>query len=150
MKSKTICIAIAALFASPAALAASMKCTMNFTLSSWAAFYKTTHGEGTVTCPNGQTMKVELKSEGGGFTFGKSTIDDGYGEFTGVRDIDDVLGNYVTGGAHAGAGNSSLAQGMTKGEISLSLTGKGRGVNLGVDFGKFTITRAPADSAPSD
>lgn len=132
---------IAALASLPAS-AASMKCTMQYTLSSWAAFYKTASGEGTVSCPNGQTMKVELQSKGGGFSFGKSTIDDGYGEFTGVREIDDVLGDYATGGAHAGAGQSNLAQGMTKGEVSLSLTGKGRGVDVGVDFGKFSIRRA--------
>jgi hypothetical protein len=136
-----IAATIVALVSLPAS-AASMKCTMRYTLSSWAAFYKTASGDGVVTCPNGQTMNVELHSEGGGLTFGKSTIDDGYGEFTGVREIADVLGNYVSGGAHAGAGQSNLAQGMTKGEISLSLTGKGRGVDLGVDFGKFTISRA--------
>jgi len=127
-----------------------MKCTMSYTLSSWAVFYKTSSGEGTVTCPNGQTMKVELRSEGGGFTFGKSTIDDGYGEITGVRDIRDVLGDYVSGGAHAGAGNSSAATGMTKGEVSLSLTGKGRGVDVGVDFGKFTISQASESPADRD
>ena len=87
-------------------------------------------------------MKVLLKSEGGGFTFGKSTIDDGRGLFTGVNHINDVLGEYVSGCAHAGAGQSAAATGLTKGEVSLSLTGKGRGVDVGVDFGKFTITRA--------
>ena len=134
-------IVVAALLSFDAS-AASMKCTMRFNLSSWAAFYKTSSGDGVVSCPNGETLAVKLKSEGGGFTFGKSTIDNGYGEFTGVREIGDVLGSYASGSAHAGAGQSNLAQGMTKGEISLSLTGKGRGVDVGVDFGKFTISRA--------
>lgn len=138
---------IAALACLPAS-AAGMKCTMSYTLSSWAAFYKTGSGEGTVTCSNGETMRVNLHSEGGGFTFGKSTIDDGHGEFTGVRQISEVLGDYVSGGAHAGAGESSAATGMTKGEVSLSLTGRGRGVDVGVDFGKFTISRA-TESPPN-
>ncbi len=29
---------------------------------------------------------------------------------------------------------------MTKGEVSLALAGNGTGVELGVSFGKFTIT----------
>ena len=119
-----------------------IKCDLTFTLSGWAAFYKTSKGHGVVTCSDGKTMNVKLRSEGGGFTFGKSTIDEGRGEFTGVNVITDVLGDYASGGAHAGAGSSVAATGLTKGEVSLSLTGKGRGVNLGVDFGKFTIARA--------
>jgi hypothetical protein len=31
---------------------------------------------------------------------------------------------------------------MTKGEVSLGLAGTGRGWELGISFGKFTITRA--------
>jgi hypothetical protein len=143
MKRKALfATALIAVLAASSASAAGMKCTMNYTLSSWAVFYKTSSGEGTVSCPNGETMKVQLRSEGGGFTFGKSTIDDGYGEFTGVLQITDVLGNYASGGAHAGAGDSAAATGMTKGEVSLSLTGRGRGVDVGVDFGKFTISRS--------
>ncbi len=118
-----------------------LTCDMTYTLSSWAVFYKTARGHGKVTCSDGASMDVLLRSEGGGITFGKSTIDDGYAKFTGVHDISDVLGAYASGGAHAGAGNSAAASGLTKGEVSLSMTGKGRGVDLGVDFGRFTITR---------
>ena len=121
---------------------ADLKCEMSFTLSGWSIFYKIYKGTGSVTCTNGQSMKVALKSEGGGLTAGKSSIDNGHGEFVGVRDIRDVLGDYASGGAHAGAGKSSIASGLTKGEVSLSLTGTGRGVDLGVDFGKFTIAEA--------
>jgi hypothetical protein len=135
-------VAAAAALASANANAARLRCEMDYTMSGWAAFYKTAKGEGVVKCSNGDSMRVKLKSEGGGFTFGKSTIDDGHGVFTGVMEIADVLGSYASGGAGAGAGKSSSAQGLTKGEVSLSLTGKGRGVNVGVDFGKFTITRA--------
>jgi hypothetical protein len=118
-----------------------VSCDITYTLSSWAVFYKTARGHGTVTCSDGQSMDVLLRSEGGGFTFGKSTIDDGHGRFTGVHDISDVLGDYASGGAHAGAGQSAAASGLTKGEVSLSMTGTGRGVDLGVDFGRFTISK---------
>jgi hypothetical protein len=30
---------------------------------------------------------------------------------------------------------------MTKGNVSLALSGTGKGWNLGVDFGKFTVSR---------
>jgi hypothetical protein len=123
----------------PPPSASDVHCEMSFTLSGWSVFYKKYKGSGLVMCNNGQSMKVALKSEGGGLTAGKSTIDDGHGDFTGVHDIKDVLGDYATGGAHAGAGKSASASGLTKGDVSLSMTGKGRGVDLGVDFGKFTI-----------
>jgi hypothetical protein len=137
------------LFAAPALAADALKCTMSFTLGGWSAFYKIYTGTGMVSCTNGQTLAVTLRSEGGGLTFGKSTIDDGHGDFSGVREIRDVLGDYVSGGAHAGAGESRVASGLTNGEVSLSLTGKGRGVDVGIDFGKFTIAAAPAAAAAS-
>jgi len=37
-------------------------------------------------------------------------------------------------------GTSSDAQVVTKGTVSLALSGKGHGVNLGFAFGKFTIS----------
>lgn len=139
-----VCAALLLAAVSAPAQAKSLDCKMRFSMSGWSAFYKIYKGSGTVTCNNGQSMKVSLKSEGGGLTAGKSTIDDGHGEFTGVNDITDVLGDYATGTGHAGIGESASASGLTKGDVSLSLTGSGRGVNLGVDFGKFTIARLKA------
>ena len=104
-------------------------------------FYKTGSGSGTVTCDNGQSMPVRIETKGGGLSFGKTRINDGRGEFSGVHSIDDVLGTYVTAEAHAGAGKSSKAQAMTKGDVSLALAGKGEGWNIGVAFGKFVISR---------
>jgi hypothetical protein len=52
-----------------------------------------------------------------------------------------VLGAYAEAQAHAGAVNSVQAQVMTKGEVSLALTGKGHGWSLGVDFGELMIER---------
>lgn len=116
-------------------------CEMRFTMSGWSAFYKTAKGTGTITCNNGQKMNVTVRAKGGGLTFGKSTIDDGRGEFSGVKGINEVLGTYVAAEAHAGAVKSSKAQAMTKGEVSLALAGTGRGWDLGIAVGKFVIKR---------
>jgi len=116
-------------------------CTMDFTLKGWSAFYKVAHGRGTISCDNGQTAKVTIEAKGGGLTAGKSEIRDGMGKFSEVADIDELFGSYASAGAAAGAGKSAEAQVVTKGEVSLALTGKGTGIELGVSFGKFTITK---------
>ena len=83
---------------------------------------------------------VGRAGDGGGLTVGKSKITDGFGEFANVYKISDVMGSYATGEAHAGAGASAKAQVMTNGKVSLALAGKGEGWDLGVAFGKFTLT----------
>lgn len=118
-----------------------VSCTLRFNMHGWSAFYKTASGTGTVKCSDGQSMAVNLSAKGGGLTFGKSEIDDGLGKFSGIYDIREVLGTYVTAEAHAGATKSAKAQAMTKGPVSLALSGKGRGWDLGVAFGKFEISR---------
>jgi hypothetical protein len=126
---------------SPARAAQTTVCEMRFTMSGWSAFYKTASGSGTITCDNGQSAKVDLSAKGGGLTAGKYRINDGYGKFSEVVDISELFGTYAQGGAEAGAGKSSTAQVVTKGEVSLALAGNGTGINLGVSFGKFTITK---------
>jgi hypothetical protein len=123
------------------AQAAAVDCKLKFTMSGWSAFYKRADGTGTVTCNNGQSMNVKLSARGGGLTAGKSTIRDGVGEFSSVQKIEDILGNYASAEAHAGAVKSSKGQVVTKGEISLALAGTGDGWDLGIAFGKFTIKR---------
>ncbi len=118
-----------------------VKCTLAFTMSGWSAFYKAANGAGTVHCDNGQTLKVKLRARGGGLTVGKSTIDEGKGEFSGVKTINELLGSYVAAEAHAGAVKSTQANVMTKGEVSLALSGTGRGWDLGIAFGKLSITK---------
>jgi hypothetical protein len=131
-----------ALAAPPSARAAKeIDCRMTFSLAGWSAFYKTASGNGTVSCSNGQMMDVTIETKGGGLTFGKSEIRDGQGKFSSVYDIENVLGSYATAGAHAGAVNSAEAMVVTKGPVSLALSGKGQGWDLGVAFGKFTISR---------
>jgi hypothetical protein len=121
------------------AAAANVTCKLSFTMKGWSAFYKTASGSGTIKCSNGQSKAVKLSAKGGGLTVGKSTIEDGHGEFSAVAGIDELLGSYVAAEAHAGAVKSSQAEVMTKGEVSLALSGTGRGWDLGIAFGKLTI-----------
>lgn len=119
--------------------ARSVNCRMTFNLRGWSAFYKTSKGDGTITCDNGQTAKVSIRAKGGGITFGKSEVIGGSGKFSAVGSIGEVFGSYAQSEAHAGAGKSADAQALTKGEVSLVLSGTGRGVDVGFAFGKFTI-----------
>lgn len=116
-------------------------CQMEFTLKGWSAFYKVAKGSGTITCDNGQKAAVKIGAKGGGLTAGKSQVRDGHGKFSEVADINELFGTYVAAAASAGAVKSAEAQAMTKGSVSLALTGRGTGVELGVSLGKFTITR---------
>ena len=125
----------------PAQAAANVKCTISFEMKGWSAFYKTATGSGTVTCDNGQSMHVKLTAKGGGLTVGKSSIEEGHGEFSAVTGLSEILGSYASAEAHAGAVQSASGQVMTKGEVSLALSGKGRGFDLGVAFGKLTISK---------
>ncbi|MGH8428143.1 MAG: hypothetical protein ACRES7_09210 [Gammaproteobacteria bacterium] len=117
-----------------------VKCHMDFSLHGWSLFYKTAGGKGTVTCSNGQSMPVKLSMTGGGLTAGKSTVNNGHAVFSGVYDIKDVLGSYATGGAQAGAVKSSQAAVLTKGTVSMALSGTGSGWDLGVAVGAFKIS----------
>ena len=141
-KIATLCLLVlagAGLGVAPAA--ATTKCEMKFVMKGWAAFYKTASGSGEITCDNGQTARVNLNAKGGGLAAGKSRIDDGTGKFSDVNDIRELFGTYAAGGASAGAGKSVEAGVVTKGDISLALAGHGSGIELGVAFGKFTISR---------
>ena len=122
------------------AASAGVDCELKFTMKGWSAFYKTASGTGVITCNNGQTMNVKLSAKGGGLTVGKSTIEDGHGKFSAVASTSELLGSYAAAEAHAGAVKSAKAQVMTKGEVSLALSGTGRGWDLGIAFGKLTIT----------
>lgn len=125
----------------PASAAGPIDCELRFSMSGWSAFYKHATGSGTVTCDNGQSMKVKISAKGGGLSFGKSEIDNGIGKFTEVYSIEDIIGGYATAEAHAGAVKSASARVVTKGPISLALSGKGRGWDLGVAFGNFIISK---------
>lgn len=132
-------LACAAWLAGAPAQAGDISCRMDFQLSGWSVFYKTASGSGTVHCSNGQSLQVKLRAKGGGLTFGKTKITDGVGKFIGVGNVRDVLGHYANAEAHAGAEKSAAAQVLTKGNVSLALSGEGEGWNLGVAFGAFMI-----------
>jgi hypothetical protein len=121
--------------------AAKADCKLKFTISGWSAFYKRSSGTGTITCNNGQSMRVRLEARGGGPTIGKSTIKNGTGEFSGVDSINELLGSYISAEASAGAVKAAKGQVVTKGEVSLALSGTGEGWDIGVAFGKFSILR---------
>jgi hypothetical protein len=117
------------------------KCNMKFNLKGWSAFYKTADGSGRVVCSNGEKANVKINVTGGGLTFGKMDIRDGSGTFSEVIHINEIFGPYVAAEVHAGAVKSAQASVYTKGEISLALTGTGRGMNIGIDFGKLEISK---------
>ena len=129
-----------ALHALPARADASVKCTMNFTMRGWSAFYQTATGHGVIRCSNGRSLRVRLEAKGGGVTVGKS-VESGHGEFSRVSSIEETLGNYARAEAHAGAVKSAQGEVLTKGEVSLALKAKGRGWELGVSFGELKIER---------
>lgn len=120
---------------------ATLECKLSFSLTGWSIIYKHADGQGVVHCANGKSMPVKIAVRGGGLTAGKWHVDDGRGKFSDVHQISDVLGDYAHAGAHAGVVKSGSAQVLTKGTVSLALTGTGQGVDLGVDVGRFTISR---------
>ena len=119
-----------------------IKCHLKYSMKGWSVFYQSATGEGTVTCDNGQTVPVTLRAKGGGLTAGTINIIDGVGEISEVADIDQVFGTYASAEASAGAGNAAAARVVTKGPVSIALSGTGQGMDLGLSFGKFVIEKA--------
>ena len=130
-----------AMHATGASAAGKTDCEMRFSLSGWAAIYKHAEGTGTITCTNGRSFNVSIVAVGGGLTAGKYRIQNGIGKFSDVYDTTELFGSYAQGEAGAGAVRSANAQVLTKGNVSLALSGTGEGINLGISFGKFTIRR---------
>jgi hypothetical protein len=121
-------------------------CDMTYSLKGWSAVYKTAKGEGTITCKSGETAQVEISVKGGGITFGKTEIYNGKAEISGVNSIDDIFGSYATASAHAAVVKAGAAEVMTKGKVSLALAGTGEGIDIGIDFSKFTISKIGASA----
>lgn len=147
MNNKTLPLLAALLCASAIggtaqAAQADMDCKLNYNLTGWSLIYKHTSGTGTVTCENGQSMRVKLSAKALGLTVGKWHVDNGTGKFSDVHNIREVLGGYAQASANAGLVKSGEAQVLSKGPVSLALAGAGEGVNLGVDIGQLKITPA--------
>src|SRR5215472_2328402 len=142
----TIALASVALLGAHLAVAqdesADLGCKLSFSLNGWSAVISSAEGKGVVTCKNGASIPVVISAKGAGLTAGRSQVDHGTGTFTHVRTIDDVLGHYAQGEAHAGVLKSGTAQLLTKGTVSLALEGTGRGIDLGVNVGEFTLKPA--------
>jgi hypothetical protein len=136
-----LAVGFLALASVPARAEGGTKCSMDFKMKGWSAVYKTSKGQGKITCDNGQSASVTLKLTGGGITFGKSEIKNGIGKFSEVKSIEDLFGSYAATEAEAGAVKSSVATALTKGEVSLALSGTGEGWNLGISGSKFTISK---------
>jgi hypothetical protein len=114
-------------------------CTMTYKLSGWSFVYKQYDGVGHISCSNGQRAQVGLSTKSIGFTIGKSEIE-GTGVFSDVININEIYGHYVALEGHAGVTKSVDGQVLTSGEISLVLSGKGRGVDIGVTIGALTVS----------
>jgi hypothetical protein len=127
---------------SRAADSADLDCRLKFSLSTWSVIYKHSEGHGVVTCNGGRTLHVNIAASGAGLTVGKSQVDGGTGRFSDVHRMDEILGSYAEAEAHAGVVKSGDAQVLTKGNVSLALAGNGEGVDLGIDIGEFTLSRA--------
>lgn len=132
-------LALVVIGMAPARAEAKTKCDLTFSIKEWAAIYKHAKGSGTITCSNGQRAHVAITSTGGGLTAGKFRVE-GRGEFSEVEDIHELYGAYASAEANAGAVKSAGAAVVTKGDITLGLSGKGEGWDVGVSFGKVTIT----------
>jgi hypothetical protein len=138
---KRIGLALTLMLAAGAAQAEPIQCKMTFTLRGWSFGFRSANGNGVVTCSNGETFPVKLRMRGAGITVGKSVIEDGHGEFSGVAETKEILGGYAAAEAAAGAVKSAGGQVLTKGEVSLALGGTGRGWDLGFSVGRLQIER---------
>lgn len=136
-----VCCWLAAVFPGQAFAGENLSCELFFNLSGWSFFYKTAQGTGVIRCHQGPAIPVKISAKGGGLTIGRSEILNGHGKFSGTYRVDELLGTYGGADAHAGVVKSSHAQIVTKGHISLALAGTGKGVDLGIGFGNFTISR---------
>ena len=129
------------LAAAPAASAQGLTtCHMNYDLKGWSLAIKSAHGEGIVTCDNGQQADVKITAKGGGLSAGRYEIRGGHGKFSQVSDISELFGSYAAASASAGVEKEAGGLAMTKGNVSLAIAGKGTGFDLSVAVERFTLT----------
>ena len=141
MKQKILGLALSSLLLMPFSSVQAEECSLTYTMKGWSAFYKTYKGTGVVSCPSGQKLNVNLSLQGGGFTFGASEITEGKGTIRGVHNVGDVYGGAFALGGHAGFIKSVEGRWIPKGSRTITLSGKGRGYDLGWSMGSFRITK---------
>lgn len=122
-----------------------ISCTMEFSEEAWAVFLVGKgHGEGHITCDNGQEADALIKSESVGVETGKMDVQHGEAVFGDLSDIDEAFGRYASSSAAAAAGETAAAGGLLKigGKVKLGFhaTGEGGG-GLGRTWGIVTIER---------
>lgn len=135
-------LAIGSLNAAYAKDAGKIDCEMRFNLTGWSAIYKHAEGSGMISCDDGRSYPVSIVAVGGGLTVGKYKIEGGKAKFSDVSTPSELFGDYAQGEANAGIVKGGTAQVLTKGDVSLALSGSGPGVDIGISFGKFTIAQA--------
>lgn len=116
-----------------------ISCTMKYHLKGWSFAYKQYDGTGDVSCSNGQRARVVLESKSLGFSIGASEIE-GTGQFTELKDIKEIFGTFASLEGHAGVTKSAAGQVLTRGVVSLALSGEGRGIDIGVTLGGMKIS----------
>ena len=143
-------LATGGLYAVHAHAAGKIDCEMRFNLKGWSAIYKHSEGSGTITCNNGKSYPVTITATGGGLTVGKQEVNNGLAKFSEVTSVRELYGGWAQGEATAGLGKGGSAQVMTKGNVSMALSGAGGGVSIGISFGKFTISPVKTAAKPAD
>lgn len=138
---KSVALLGFSLFYSAAASSQMTQCTLTYQMQGWSFVYKEYKGSGFVRCRNGEQANVTVVSHGVGASLGRSEINQGTGVISDVRNLSEVFGTYIYLDGHAGAAKSVEARTMTKGLVSLALSGLGRGFDLGITIGAFTIKR---------
>jgi hypothetical protein len=113
-------------------------CKMTYRLKGWSFAYKQYDGTGEVSCSNGQNAHVILASKSLGLSIGASEIE-GTGQFTALKDINEIYGLFASLEGHAGVTMSGSGQVLTRGVVSLALWGEGRGIDIGVTLGGLMI-----------
>ena len=126
---------------SPESLAAKndITCRITYRLKGWSLAYKQYNGSGDVSCDNGQNAHVILASKSLGLSIGVSEIE-GTGRFTALKDIKEIYGTFVSLEGHAGAAKTAEGQVLTRGIVSLALSGEGRGFDIGFTLGGLKIS----------
>ncbi|WFC41547.1 hypothetical protein [Pseudoxanthomonas sp. SE1] len=143
-KTATTCLLAAILLVGATSAVGSerdLSCALEFSSKEWSALYASVVGEGTVTCKDGMSIPVAIRANGVGITAGKWKITDGTGKFTDVARIDDVLGHYLALSGDVGVVKAGTARVLSKGKVSLVLTGKGEGFDIGIAISDFRISR---------
>ncbi len=132
-------LGLAVITASAQASTPYISCSMNYKLGGWSFVVKQYDGTGNVVCSNGQRAQVKLASRSIGFTIGQSDIE-GVGYFSELKDISEIYGTFVALEGHIGAIRSGHGQVMTRGIVSLAISGTGRGFDIGVTLGGLNIS----------